>query len=82
MSAVDEDIEPGPPVAFGPALRVDTSPGVVKIVHRSGRVIHTFTGPSTVADGRALIDALCAVFDDSKRLAREVEMLRPWWRFW
>lgn len=64
------------------ALSVVTQPGAVKLIHRSGRVLHVFAGPNMKAEGQALIDALCAVFDDEKRLAREVKLLKPWWRWW
>ena len=76
----DKD-DPSPLVMSLTPINVVTQPGSVKLVHRSGRVLHVFTGPSMLADGRALIDQLCAVFDDKRRIAREVEMRKPWWRF-
>lgn len=83
LTAHDDDIEQGPAVVTPlTALRVDTQPGAVKLVHRSGRVLHVFSGPAMVSEGQALIDALCRVFDDPRRIAREVELRKPWWRFW
>jgi hypothetical protein len=64
------------------AVHVVTQPGAVKLVHRSGRVLHVFTGPSMRTDGLALIDELCGVFDDERRIAREVLLAKPWWAFW
>lgn len=64
------------------ALTVVTQPGAVKIVHRSGRVLYTLTGPTMRSDGLELIEDLCRVFDDDRRIAREVTLVKPWWRFW
>jgi len=82
LTAPDEDIDSAPrPVPLRP-YTVVTEPGAVKIVHRSGRVALALTGSTMRDDGRALADALCAVFDDEARIRREVELRKPWWRFW
>jgi hypothetical protein len=84
VTAPDDDTEAAPQrVVSMTALTVVTQPGAVKLMHRSGRVLHTFAGPSMREEGRALIDELCRVFDDERRIQREVELLKPWWRrFW
>ena len=77
----DEDVDAGAArVVPMKSLTVVTEPGGVKILHRSGRVIWTFSGPTMREDGRALIDELCHVFDDERRIRREVELRKPWWR--
>lgn len=80
MSAETEDVDSVPrPLSLRP-YSVVTEPGAVKVLHRSGRVVLTLTGATMREDGKALIDELCRVFDDERRMAREVEMVRPWWR--
>ena len=81
MSAPD-DVDVAALVLPMKALSVVTEPGSVKMVHRSGRVLYTFTGPTMREDARALIDELCRVFDDEKRIAREVTLVKPWWKWW
>lgn len=80
VPAPDEDVESAARVVPLKPYSVVTEPGSVKVVHRSGRVALTLTGATWREDGRALCDDLCAVFDDEKRLRREVLLVKPWWR--
>lgn len=82
MPAPDEDVESAALVLPMKALTVVTEPGSVKVLHRSGRVVWTFTGATYREDGVALALDLLAVLSDEKRLAREVLLKKPWWRFW
>ena len=76
----DEDVDAAARVLPMTAIQVVTQPGSVKMIHRSGRVLYTFAGPTMLDDGRALIDALCQVFDDDRRIKREVALAKPWWK--
>lgn len=76
----DEDVDAAARVLPMTQLQVVTQPGSVKILHRSGRVVWTFTGSTMRDDGLALIDALQSVFGDERRIAREVLLVKPWWR--
>lgn len=88
VSTQDDDVESTSRVTVGAALSVVSQPSAVKLVHRSGRVVHVFTGSSMVEDMRTVRDDLaryCGESPDSKRrLAREVEgeSRNPWWAFW
>ena len=82
----DEDVDAAAVVLPMKSLSVVSAPGVVKIVHRSGRVIWTFSGASMLDDMRDVRDGLdefCGEgMDARRRLAREVQ-LAPWWkRLW
>lgn len=80
MPAPDEDVDSAARVLPLKPYSVVTEPGAVKVVHRSGRVALALTGATMREDGRALCDELCAVFGDERRLAREVLLVKPWWR--
>jgi hypothetical protein len=80
VPAPDEDVESAPRVLPLAPIQVVTQPGAVKLVHRSGRVLHAFTGATMKADGLLLAAELLRVLGDDGLLAREVEMLKPWWR--
>jgi hypothetical protein len=82
VPAPDEDVDAAPRAVPLRPFSVVTEPGAVKVVHRSGRVVLTLTGATMREDGRALIDELCRVFDNERLLAREVLLVKPWWRFW
>lgn len=83
MPAPDEDVDAASArVVPLQSLSVVTQPGAVKILHRSGRVVHTFTGDGMKADALALAGELLRVFGDERLLAREVELKKPWWRLW
>lgn len=81
MTDEAEDAGPAQVVPLA-ALSVVTQPGAVKIVHRSGRVVYTFAGATMMADGLALADELVRVLGDESRIAREVLLKKPWWKFW
>lgn len=78
----DEDVDAAARVLPMAAIQVATQPGSVKLIHRSGRVLYTFAGPTMQADGLALIDEMMRVFDDPRRMKREVLIAKPWWKFW
>lgn len=81
MTDEAEDAGPARVVPMA-ALQVVTAPGIVRVNHRSGRVVHTFTGPTLRADIQSLVEQLAAVVGDEKRMRREVLLAKPWWRFW
>lgn len=82
MPAPDEEVDSAPRALPLRPYSVVTEPNSVKVLHRSGRVVLTLTGATMREDGRALIEELCRVFDNERLLKREVELVRPWWRFW
>src|SRR6476619_4594875 len=81
MSHEAEDAGPARVVPLQ-SLSVVTQPGSVKILHRSGRVVWTFTGEGMKAEGLLLSGELLRVFGDEKLLAREGELKKPWWNLW
>ena len=76
----DEDVDAAANVLPMKSLSVVTQPGAVKILHRSGRVVWTFTGPTWREDALELATDLVGLLGDEPRIKREVLLVKPWWR--
>lgn len=81
LSAPDEDVEQTARVVPLTPIQVVVQPGAVKLVHRSGRVLHAFAGATVWEDVESLASQLCDILG-SRTMRREVLQAKPWWRFW